>query len=260
MKDQVIRMLLILLLGITNAQAITWGEVDGEAHPYVGLIVFDDQEGPAHRCSGTLISPTVVLTAAHCTYGMVAARIWFESNVDNVDDYPLGGNTGIGGTPFTNPEFDGSFNPPNNHDVGIVVLEREVTDRGYGVLLPKGVLDDLAIRRGLQETYFTPVGYGLQGVVPDLLADRVRYHATSMLVSLRSALTDGYNIQASNNPGSGNGSGGTCFGDSGGPLFLHDTNQIAAVSSFVLNQNCVGAGFAYRVDIDESIDFIKQFL
>jgi len=71
--------------------------------------------------------------------------------------------------------------------------------------------------------------------------------ATSRLTNLRSALTGGFNIQLN---GNGTGSGGTCFGDSGGPVFYggYGSNTIVAVTSFGLNGNCAGVDFAYRTD------------
>lgn len=131
----------------------------------------------------------------------------------------------------------------------------------YGVLPEPGLLDDLATKRGLQEQNFTGVGYGLQSVKPERQALTTRYQGTVHLVSLRSALIDGYNLHYTNNPGKGRGgAGGTCFGDSGGPVFLDDTTTIVGVNSFVLNSNCKGAGFAYRVDIAESLDFVLSYL
>lgn len=125
-----------------------------------------------------------------------------------------------------------------------------------------GLLDDLATRRGLQDRIFRTVGYGLQSVKPSLQADRVRYTSTSMLVNLRSALTDGYNLHTSNNPGKGYGtSGGSCFGDSGGPIFYpEDSNVVVAVVSFGMNWNCKGADWGYRTDIPDAQDFINLFL
>ena len=87
--------------------------------------------------------------------------------------------------------------------------------------------------------------------------------ATVSLVNLRSALTDGYNLHYSNSPGEGVGPGGTCFGDSGGPV-LHTNDQgqevIVSVNSFVLNLNCKGAAFGYRVDITDSRTFLAEYV
>jgi len=72
----VLLVLMALLLGtIGTALAVTNGEPDNGAHPFVGLMVADDAEGnPLWRCSGTLISPTVFLTAGHCTEAPAARR------------------------------------------------------------------------------------------------------------------------------------------------------------------------------------------
>jgi secreted trypsin-like serine protease len=128
------------------------------------------------------------------------------------------------------------------------------------VLPELGFLDGLATRRGTQEVEFTVVGYGLQEVKPNLQQDRVRYRGTSQLVNLRSALTDGFNLHSTNSPGKGTGGSGTCFGDSGGPVFYGDSNVIVGITSFGLNANCKGADFAYRTDIANAQDFILGFL
>ena len=71
----------------------TNGEPDKGRHPYVGLAVFDDGNGPSHRCSASILSPTVVLTAGHCTDGTVATRVWFDEDVQNNSEYPFSGAT-----------------------------------------------------------------------------------------------------------------------------------------------------------------------
>jgi secreted trypsin-like serine protease len=85
---------------------------------------------------------------------------------------------------------------------------------------------------------------------------RERLMAASRLVNLRSALTGGFNLQTTNNPGIG---GGTCFGDSGGPVFYgsSSSNLIVGVTSFGLSsQVCAGVDFSYRTDQAELIEFI----
>jgi secreted trypsin-like serine protease len=76
-------------------------------------------------------------------------------------------------------------------------------------------------------------------------------------VNLNSANNDGYNLQTQ---GNGNNRGGTCSGDSGGPVFLGgpDSNLIVGVTSFGLNALCRGTDFAYRVDRTEVLDWIDS--
>jgi hypothetical protein len=60
---------LVALGGFNAAYAITNGQPDGDAHPYVGIVVtYDDQGNVAFMASGVLLSPTVFLTAAHVIY------------------------------------------------------------------------------------------------------------------------------------------------------------------------------------------------
>ena len=109
----------------------------------------------------------------------------------------------------------------------------------------------------------TIVGFGVQGIVPNpnvVQSDPLRYNADPMIVELNSANSGGFNIHLSSNPGKGNGSGGSCFGDSGGPALLGDTDTVGGVGSFVLNLNCVGAGFYYRVDTAHAQDFINAYV
>lgn len=244
--------LLLLLLTALPAAAVTDGRPDGNAHPYVGLAVFYDADGnPTHRCSGTLISATVFLTAGHCTFGAASAAVWFDPVVTRASGYPFTG--GITGTVETHPGYDDFATFPNTSDLGLIYLDEPVELSTYGAIAALGTLDDLATARGKKEVTFTVVGYGLQQVKPKLMADTERYRGIVQLVNLRSALTDGYNLHHTNAKGTG---GGTCFGDSGGPVFYGDTNVIVAVTSFGLNKNCVGAGFAYRTDIQNAHDFI----
>ena len=242
---------LALLLPVASpAGAVTDGWADGGAHPYVGLVVFYDAEGaPLWRCSGTLISPTVLLTAGHCTFEAASAQVWFDEAVTTALGYPFSG--GITGTPVTYGVYGTGF--PNTGDLGYVILDEAATGLGYASIAEVGTLDAMATRRGRQEVWFTVVGYGLQEIKPVVMADRVRLQANVQLVNLRSALTDGFNLHHTNARGTG---GGTCFGDSGGPVFLNGTSTIVAVTSFGLNENCAGAGFAYRVDTEGAHGFI----
>jgi hypothetical protein len=262
----IVTILVMLIMLAVPAAAITFGEPDGEGHPYVGLAVFfDENNNFLWPCSGTLLSPDVFLTAGHCTYGTAWARVWLETDLTRLEspvadcdsDYCSDGDTFVHENYLPSlPQF------PNTYDVGIVVLDEPIDIEIYGEIPEQlYVLDDLATRRGQQDRIIRTVGYGWQMVKPTFQWEPVRYTSTSMLVNLRSHLTDGYNIHTSNNPGKGQGTGGSCFGDSGGPiLYPEDSNLVVGIVSFGLNSNCKGAGFAYRTDIEEAQDFIREFI
>ena len=261
MKHKKTVVILIAVLAMTLgsigvANAVLFGEPDGDAHPYVGLMVADVDGEPAWRCSGTLIAPRVFLMAAHCAYEATGARVWFDTDLTDNPEYPYGGATSVEGTPIAHPNFDGTLAIPNTSDVGLVILDEPVTDLGFGELPPLGLAEELNSAPGI-EAMVNIVGYGRQLVKPELIADRVRYQATPMLVEVNGALTRDYGLHLSSNPGKGGGTGGSCFGDSGGPaLAATDSNVVLGVASFVLNSNCRGAGFYYRVDTQYAQDFI----
>ncbi len=259
---------------VNKAYAITYGEPDGDEHPYVGVVaVYDDSGVFVTRGTGILMSPTVVLTAGHVTwvaenlFSKHYVKVSFESDLSQFvlpPDYddPAWEALSYNGTPYTHPNYypdDRYF--PNTCDIGVIELDEPVEGIDeYGLLPEISALDVLATKRGHQDRIFTTVGYGYQSVRPFLQIDVVRYKATSKLVNLRSALTDGYNLHTSNNPGKGQGTGGSCFGDSGGPVFFDDTSVIAAIVSFGKNNNCKGADFGYRMDIPDSQNYVYSFL
>jgi V8-like Glu-specific endopeptidase len=253
--------LAVLTVNMSSASAITDGELDGNRHPYVGLMVAQDAaRHPLWRCSGTLLSSTIFLTAGHCTEAPAAhIEIWFAADVESGipgNGYP---NTGdVGGTPYTHPQYD-----PNAfylYDLGVVVLDHAVRMNKYGALPKLDVLDALATRRGTQDVTFTAVGYGLQQSFPDQASflehnQRVRMVAYPHLLQINTGFTGDFSLLLSNNSNTG----GTCFGDSGGPNFIDKSNVLAGVTSYGLNGNCAGTGGVYRVDRADDLNWLKTF-
>jgi Trypsin len=242
-----------VLVSASPAQAVLYGQPDDNEHPYVGVIRFFDAEGNyLWRCTGTLISPTVVLTAGHCTFGTASAEAWFTETAPSTAEVRSGDYThGVTGTPYAYPGYDEFATFPNTGDVGIVVLDEPVVLSQYGSLPTVGLADTL-----YKHELFTIVGYGVQDVKPVQVAEVIRLQATVKLVSLQSGYSQGFNLQLSSNPGKAH-QGGLCFGDSGGPVLYGTT--ILAVNSFVINGNCAGAGFSYRIDQPQILAWIETF-
>lgn len=293
-------LVIAVLLFATPAAAITKNFVEDFEHPFVGLIVFyvaddgdvtDPDSDPdfSHRCSGSLLSPTVFLTAGHCTWepadptaeeDILYARVYFqqgaganydpETQLDPVTGYPefcadgtLGVTCATATQIYTYPDFDNFAGWPmdrDTSDVGIVILDQPISIPEYGVLAEPGTLDGLHEARGLQDAIFTVSGYGVTYQSPvAFVSFRERLMATSKLVNVKAGLGGGFNLQT---VGNGAGMGGTCSGDSGGPVFLGDTssNTIVAVTSYGLNPWCRGTDFAYRTDLQAVYDWIQSFL
>ncbi len=239
---------------------ITYGALDGDAHPAVVLIVMDIGRQPAFRCSGTLIAPKLVLTAGHCTgepgefSGM---RIFTESDVeDGNNNYPFAGpNTVEAASWQSHPLFtERTF---YLHDVGVIRLTKAVRLAGgqYGTLPTANQLDAL---QPSSATLFTAVGYGVQRINPVFVeAEKVRMSAEPYLIQINTpGFTGDFSLLLSNNAASG----GTCFGDSGGPNYLGSGNVIAGVTSFGLNGTCGGTGGVFRLDRQNVLDFVSSFM
>ncbi|KRE98699.1 hypothetical protein ASG88_16755 [Nocardioides sp. Soil777] len=269
-----------LLMAVTVASppagAITGDYVKDDEHPFVGLVAFYDAGGDyLQRCTGSLLSETVFLTAGHCTSkdtGAVTARVYFQQDagadydetlqVDTTTGYPeycADGTLGI--TCATSKEIYnygwsrfGSL--PDTSDAGLVILDQAIDMPEYGELAAAGTLDDLATERGQQDLTFTASGYGVTETNPvTLVTFRERLMAETQLTNLRSHLNDGFNVQTN---GNGPGRGGTCSGDSGGPLFYGDSesNLIVGVTSFGMSTWCRGVDFSFRTDRQAVLDWI----
>lgn len=238
---------LLLALLAVPAFAITYGQPDGTRHPNVGALVgtFDGQQYP--YCSGTLISPTVFLTAAHCDIG--------ESRVTVMFDAEMTGSTRLySGTFYGHPNYNQVQSDP--HDIAVVVFDKPITNITPARLPKRGSLGKLP-----KDQQFTAVGYGSQEVQnqpggPVNPYYDIREYSVSTLNA-----TDKTWLRLSQNQATDN--GGTCYGDSGGPNFLGagsgETNIIAG-TTITGDMFCKSTNVTYRLDSDSARAFLGQFV
>jgi V8-like Glu-specific endopeptidase len=233
-----------------GAFAITYGHPDGSDHPEVGALLAQHaySDGTWAECSGTLISPTVFLTAAHCDEGVSRVAVTFDSV------YNASKGTTYWGTYHADPNYNQTQSDPQ--DIAVVVLDKAVKGIAPARLPAAGSLS------GLDTTArFTSVGYGAQQVSNSpggktfSYAD-VRYEATGTLNSIT-----GTWLKVSQNPSTGN--GGTCYGDSGGPNFLGagatETNIVAG-TTITGDAMCRSTNVDYRLDTPSARAFLGQYV
>jgi len=260
-----------LLATALPAGAITGGEPDGNRHPNVGLILFYQADG-RFRCSATLITPTVLITAAHCTAGTLGRTlVTFDSVIalQPPSPFPTAANPGAGytqaeieaagyrsGTAIAHPQYSNFTDLDNWNDVGVVVLDRPYTATAPATLAPTWYLNGFA-QPVLNQTIFDLVGYGTEVRKPDSGPQKPQPMSYPLLRRFTSApgqkLTPQI-LQLNGNPTDTRGGGGTCFGDSGGPVF--QGGYLVAVTSYGYTQNCRYLGGYQRVDIPVVVDWL----
>jgi V8-like Glu-specific endopeptidase len=237
--------LLLSLMAAAPAAAITNGSPDGQAHPNVGGLVSSTQysDGTWLYCSGTLIAPTVFLTAAHCAEDGERVRVTFDTAYE-------AGDKVYAGTFEADPAYNQSQSDP--HDIAVVVLDKAVRGIAPAELPEAGSLSSLS-----SDQQFTSVGYGAYAVPRgpgghQYLYNDVRMVATGTLNSINPAW-----LRISMNSATGN--GGTCYGDSGGPNFLGTTDIVAAIT-ITGDAICRSTNVDYRLDTEPARAFLAGYV
>ena len=251
------------LVAAAPTPAITGGEVD-TVHKNVGLVRFTTPDG-RFRCSGTLISQTVVLTAGHCTEG--PATNVYVSFDDMLQPDPLAPNITpaekaareahyIKGTAHPDPGWTGKLTLAKQHDQGVVVLDQPANTKWSGItpapLPPVGYLD--SNQGALKNQTFTLVGYGVDiGDKKAQIVLQARHSTTSYLKNVQSEV-----VVFQINDKDSKAGGGSCFGDSGGAVFLN--GFVLGDASYVNSLSCNATGSYQRDDTEYSRHFLDGFL
>jgi Trypsin len=259
--------LILLLALVTPALAITYGQPDGNAHPNVGSIVIQiPGRGLFQYCSGTLISEDVFLTASHCTIGLdgVLERNPGSQVLVTFDPTISESGTFFTGVWHTNPnynDYQGQYGSSDPGDVAVIVLDEAPLGITPARLPEAGLLDTLKEEHILKDTLFTAVGYGtvrdtnrtgFQGILDNVDRNRVDQGFLSLT---NSWLTMSMNLATDN--------GGTCYGDSGGPHFIHrdgaETNIVASIT-VTGDAPCKATDKTYRMDTESARSFLGNYV
>ena len=229
-------------------QLISNGQPTGSAYGGVGVVIIDEGSDRIvdGLCSGSLISPTVFLTAGHCLSG--PGTTYYISFAPDVIPLPPISALIPSTTAFASTD----------DDIGVIILPAGSTTGIPVYDLPTlGLLDELYQQGGLARDRAVLVGYGeerLQGQQTGGF-DGVRKVTTAKILALIGSFIKISGAQGESSHGS------TCFGDSGGPTFLAngDPNTIVGVTDLV-RLGCQAFAYQVRLDTSTALSFLGQYV
>ena len=264
MRRLLLLTLLLVVVPAAPASAITFGQLDGNRHPNVGVLFADwdpDHAGLDLLCSGTLISQEDFLTASHCTEFLPSVGVDPDEVFVTFNTAPLDANGDLKstvkllpGTYFTHPEYGVGGDP---HDIAVVVLDSDYTKAAPARLPTRNQLGSMNLR----DRRFTTVGYGdareIKQTGPNaLFFDGKRRFVTQSFNSLTKVW-----LKLDMNPSHGD--GGTCYGDSGGPHFLgagaNETNLLVSLT-VTGDTPCRSSDVTYRTDTASARAYLRDFV
>jgi hypothetical protein len=219
-----------------NTHAIEGGTNDTGDRAVVAVLVSNAQG--TRLCGGTLVAPDRVLTVAHCLVGATAAQVHFGTNATGDD----GGFDVAAASASPDPDYDAN-SPDNGHDLGMLVLGRQVTE-----VAPQAanLYGDISVRRGLSARL---VGFGVDDANGD--GGGLKRQVTTVISAPDPFFPDGrYFITGSTTQGA-------CPGDDGSPGLgaFPGPEMVVGVAT---NPNGAICGSAYYTRVDTHARFLMR--
>ena len=242
-----------------GARGIINGTAKGSSFGNVGALLVDFNgngkiEGIDQDCTGSLIAPTVFLTAAHCVEFLApGTRVYvsFDATLMPAPKHVIASTTWT---------YDSRYghDQANLYDLAVVILpQRSTTGITPLKLPPAGYLDALQARGGLTDATFVNVGYGISASasgIPSFGYDGVRKYSYSEFMGLQQ-----YWLGLLMNSNA-TGEGGDCYGDSGGPKFLEGHTDMVLATVTTGDYNCRATTWDYRLDTGSAREFLGRFV
>ncbi|MGA1863566.1 MAG: trypsin-like serine protease [bacterium] len=248
-----------LFFGCEPALAISNGVIDGDRHPNVGALVIElkGTNIKCAKCSGVLINPNTFLTSGHCFSPAAIESCNFLVTFDSQFN-PISGEFIKVKEFFIDPDF--GHDKGDLHDMAVVILPEGSTEGIKPAELPAvNLLGEMNQKHGLFDNNFINVGYGVEpewkgGPLRILPFDGYR----RMSISPFMALTKSWLFLLMNNDATDQ--GGICYGDSGGPHFLEENQNLVVAITSLGDCACRSLSYNYRLDTPSAREFLSQFV
>jgi trypsin len=236
-----------LVVGAGPCGAVVGGTTaaSGE-HPWTVSLRADG----GHFCGGSIVSASVIVTAAHCTEGLNAGDITVRAGVNGLDDGS--GQDRTVATIIDHPDYANS----GTSDIAMLVLATPLDLAGPAQAIETATSSELA-----GATTATVTGWGATSESDPFGSDQLLEAEVPLVadVACNQALGGDPGINSATETCAGGTGTDSCYGDSGGPLVILGDNgeaKLAGVVSWGIE--CGASSPGVYAEVPAFIDWISS--